>query len=260
MVIDFSLTHCLCIHLLVCSQYLWKLLTGTIIVYLYFDVRNYTLAVDYYNRSLAISRRIHDISKTYTANLLVSLGNALDSLDREDAINYWKEALEILGELKLNVRVIRLLLRVGLWHGQRCEPFTAHGYYARAYRIVDSLDSKEESISAFSEARIPTSSSTELQSIDNMLTAKTLISILSIVLRPIADLTGWTDDVMKPPPVKCDTENAVDNAYSRYYSFLLGAVFYHVFVLLVCTVGVFYLLIRCTGVIFSICMHFYDSY
>ena len=242
------------------EDHVLTLLTLQAIGHVYFDVRNYTLAVDYYNRSLAISRRIHDLSKTYTANLLVFLGNALDSLDREDAINYWKEALEILGELKLNVRVIRLLLRVGIWHGQRLELFTAHGYYARAYRIADSLDSKEESISAFSEARIPTSTSTELQSIDNMLTTKTLISILSIVLRPIADLTGWTDDVIKPPPVKSDAENAVDNAYSRYYSFLFGAVLYYVIVLLVFTVGVFGLLIRCTGVIFRICMHFYDSY
>jgi tetratricopeptide (TPR) repeat protein len=197
------------------------LLTLRAIGHVYFNDENYTLAADYYNRSLSMSKRIPDINKSYTANLLVYLGNALEALKLEDAINYWKQASEIRKELRLNVEAINLLHQMAKWHSMRGELYTAYSYYVEAYHIAKTIDSKDEYLASLTSAEMPTSSTTELRNIDGMLSTTNLIHLLGIRLRSIFDFTGRINDFTRPPPVQSDTKEAINNAYYRYYGFLV---------------------------------------
>jgi tetratricopeptide (TPR) repeat protein len=193
--------------------------TFQLIGHIYFAAHNYTLAVDYYNRSLSMNQRIHGLHKTELLQLLNDLGDALNALQLDDAAKYWKQALEILKKSEFNRDFIILSLKVARWHEDRLELYTAYGYFAQAYRAANSIDCKDESILKSTETGIPTSSSTELETVDRMLSTRTLISLLVIVLNPIFDPTGMMDDSAKLQ-TEPDITQVVDFAYYSYYMFL----------------------------------------
>ena len=89
----------------------------------YFAAGNYTSAVEYFNRSLSISNHIHGPDSRHSATLLGRIGDALHSLDRANAIDYWKQALEIKTRMRINDwKTTRLMQKIAEWHAIKVKP------------------------------------------------------------------------------------------------------------------------------------------
>ena len=142
----------------------------------YFDDGNYTSAIQFFNRSLSISKRIHGPDSRHTRTLLVRIGEALNLLNRADAIDYWKQALEIATRRRdtcSDTEMVKLLLRVADYHFDRLQPFAFFDYLERAYHIARELKETEQPDS--SAARTVPSTRRELQSVDGQMIIQNLL-------------------------------------------------------------------------------------
>ena len=140
----------------------------------YFDDGNYTLALQYFNRSLLITNRIHGPNSRHATTLLIRIGKVLQLLGHADAVNYWKQALEIMIRLKMNdILMVSVLYRLAEWHSDRLRLFAAFDYHTRAYYLLREL--KEEEQPVFPAARTVPSISTALQSIGSSVSIRNIV-------------------------------------------------------------------------------------
>lgn len=184
--------------------------------HIHFRHRNYTLALQFYNSSFAISKRVYGSDSLATARLLRHIGQVLVYLGRSDAIDYLKQALEIKSQPNIGgIEEIELLLEIAQWYSDRWHPYTAFDYYTRAYRIAREHKKEKHVFSSAAEARAATGTDTALQTSDNSVSTH-ITSLLQFILRHSTFAIQLRDNLSTFIRTPHD-ENVIWNAYGEYY-------------------------------------------
>ena len=180
----------------------------------YFDDGNYTLALQYFNRSLLITNRIHGPNSRHATTLLIRIGKVLQLLGHADAVNYWKQALEIMTRLKMNdILMVSVLYRLAEWHSDRLRLFAAFDYHTRAYYLLREL--KEEEQPVFPAARTVPSISTALQSIGSSVSIRNIVQPFITQCRE--DLFRLKEDLSALAWGTTEEEFLIRMVYMDYY-------------------------------------------
>ena len=143
----------------------------------FFALHIYQNATEHFEKVVVLSRKLYG-NDSVTATFIEELGDSLDKLGLENAVGHWIEAATILEKFpKEKYKVFLLFLKIGKWQMLNNYLFSGAKYYNKAYKMIHELEETNEHVPT-----IPTSSTTDIQSLPPTITIFSVVNLVKTLL------------------------------------------------------------------------------
>ena len=107
----------------------------------YNNLGRYEKAVEYWNRTLSLCKKLFINDNKAMVGCHVNLANALEAIEDDEVEMHWIEAARLYEEvLKDDQKLFRLYMKIADWKTHKYCPFSAASYYYKAYRLMNKIN------------------------------------------------------------------------------------------------------------------------